>query len=145
MGGAKITNVADPTGSQDVMTMNYGLTNFPVQYTATGNTTNATPTTIATIPLDASTTTFVNAVIVGRCTGGSAGTVNDGLMFVINGAYKMLSGVATQIGLTIPSITQDKFIWNSTINPSSGNVLIQVTGAVNTNISWKVVYQLIKV
>ncbi len=145
MGGVKITNIANPESNQDAMTMLYAMDNFPFKYTATATTTNATPATIATIPLDASTTTLVTAFVVARRTGGSAGTAEDGLAFVINGAFKMISGVATQIGLSLPTIVQDKFIWNANLIVSSGNVLVQGTGAINTNINWKVVYQIIKV
>lgn len=145
MAGATITNMADPVNLQDAMTMGFTQVNFPQQYTFSGTTTTATPATLATIALDATTTTFITAFVVARCTGGSAGTVNDGLGFVVNGAFKMIAGAATQIGLSLPTTAQDKFVWGATLVPSSGSVIVQASGATNTNISWKVIYQLIKV
>ena len=44
----------------------------------TTTTTNATPKSIATIPIPASTTVMIEMQVVGRRTGGAAGSAEDG-------------------------------------------------------------------
>lgn len=105
------------------------------------NTTNATTTTIVTVAIPSSTTVMINAKIVARRTGGSAGTAEDGAAYIIAAAYKNVSGTATEIGESSIFSAEDQAAWAVTVTPSSGNALIQVTGAANNNITWSCAYQ----
>lgn len=103
-------------------------------------TTNNTQTTIATVAIPSSTTVMIKAHITARRTGGSAGTAEDGAAYIIAGAYKNVAGTATEISESAIFTAEDQAGWNATINVSSGNALIQVTGATNNNIDWTISY-----
>ena len=100
-------------------------------------TTDATLTTVATIPIPASTSVMMEIHVVGRRTGGSAGSAEDGAGYIIQALYKNVAGVATLIGLgNLDFTAESQIAWNATHAVSGGNVLVRVTGAVNNNISW---------
>lgn len=103
------------------------------------NTTDATVTTLATIPLKASYTYLIEARVVARRTGGSAGAVDDGAVYVIRGGYTMVGGVATAISGTTPQAAftdEDQAGWAATLDTSGTTVRVRVTGAVNNNVTW---------
>lgn len=100
-------------------------------------TTNAGVTTLATVTIDASTTTFLEAHIAARRTGGVAGTAEDGAGYVIRATYKNVAGTPTLIGAINADYTaEDQAGWNATFVIGGATVIVQVTGAVNNNISW---------
>ena len=99
-------------------------------------TTDATTTTLHTIAIPASTTVGIEAVVVARRTGGTAGTAEDGGMFKITEVFNNLAGTATSIGnLQNLSASSTGFL-TVALTPSGGNVLIEVTGELDTNITW---------
>lgn len=105
-------------------------------------TTDATLTTIATVAVPSNTTLMLEAHIVARRTGGTGGTAQDGAAYVVRGAYKNVAGTATIIGAVNADFTaEDQAAWAATFNVSGGNVLIQVTGAANNNVTWHVTYK----
>lgn len=108
---------------------------------ATVATTNATITTIATIVIPSGTTVMIEAKVVARRTGGSAGTAEDGAGYVIYAAYKNAAGTATEIGETAVFTAEDQAGWTCGISGSGANALIRVTGAANNNIDWMVMYR----
>jgi len=99
-------------------------------------TVDATVTTILTIPIPSNTITHIRACIQARRTGGSSGTAEDGAAYEIQGAFKNVAGNATLIASTTNFAAEDQVGWNAAFNASSGNVLIQVTGASGNNITW---------
>jgi hypothetical protein len=100
-------------------------------------TTDGTPTTINTIAIPASTTVMIEARVVARRTGGTAGSAEDGAGYVVRGCYKNSAGSATIIGSVNADFTaESQSTWAATFNTSSGNVLLQVTGAANNNVTW---------
>lgn len=102
-------------------------------------TTNNTATTIHTVAIPASTTVGIQVVVVSRRTGGSAGTAEDGAMYVRYATYKNVAGTATLIGaVSSPHTAEDQAGWDVTFNVSGSNVQIQVTGATNNNVTWHV-------
>lgn len=111
--------------------------------TNTISTTTNAVTTISTIALTASTTTFIDAYVVARRTGGAVGTAEDGLAVHIEGGFKMVGGVATQIGTTtIVSSAKDQAGWGVIFTPTAGNVLIQINGANANLVDWEVWYKI---
>ena len=100
-------------------------------------TTDATTTTVATVPIPASTTVLLEIYVVARRTGGSAGSAEDGAGYLTQALFKNVAGVATQIGLgNLDYSAESQIAWNSSFAVSGGNVNVTVTGAVNNNISW---------
>lgn len=100
-------------------------------------TTDATVTTIHTIAIPASTTVALVAYVDARRTGGAAGTAEDGAFYIRAATFKNVAGTATQIGATTAIHTnEDQAGWDVTFAVSGGNALVQVTGAVDNNITW---------
>lgn len=104
-------------------------------------TTDGNATTLATIAIPATTTVMIEARVVARRTGGSAGVAEDGATYIVAGAYKNVAGTATEIGEGSLFSAEDQAGWACTLTPSSGNVLLQVTGATNNNVSWSATYR----
>lgn len=99
-------------------------------------TTNATVTTLSTIPIPATTTTAITGYVTARRTGGAAGTAEDGALYRVEAVYKDVAGTPTSIGSAVTVIGESQAGWDVTLAVSGTNVLVQVTGAVNNNISW---------
>lgn len=101
-------------------------------------TTDATATTLLTIPLTDNRTSQVVVDVVARRTGGSAGTAGDGASYRIIGTFRRVSaGGATLIGsVTAAHTAESQSGWDATITASGNDALIRVTGAANNNISW---------
>lgn len=110
--------------------------------TATVSTTNATVTTIATIPIPSNTTVLIEGKVVARRTSGVAGSAQDGAGYIIAGTFKNISGTATDIGTSSIYSAEDQAAWSVGFNKSGGNALVQVTGATDNNIDWKIYYKL---
>jgi|SRR3990167_2584333 len=117
----------------------------PAIVTGYVTTTDATVTTVLTITLDVSTTTLIEAYILGRRTGGAAGAAEDGAAYLVRGVYKVIGGVATQIGLTQSVVGEDQAGWDGTLNVSGQTVRVRVTGAAANNVAWKAETQIWKV
>lgn len=102
------------------------------------NTTNATPATLLTIAIPASTTVEIEMSVIARRTGGTAGTAEDAAAYRRIGTYKTVAGVVTLVGaLTTIHVVEDQAGWEATLVISGTNVIVQVTGATNNNVSWQ--------
>jgi hypothetical protein len=100
-------------------------------------TTDATTTTLLSISLLPSRTTFLRAQVIARRTGGSGGSAEDGAAYLFVAAYKMVSGTATLIGsVNALHTAEDQAGWAATFTVSGGSVLLRVTGAADNNVSW---------
>jgi hypothetical protein len=126
MGGNRFRRVA--TANQDVY-----------HWATTVNTTAATETTIATIPITASRTYFVETIITARRTGGVAGTADDGASYVRRGTYTTKAGTVTLMGSvqTIGTDAEDQAGWDTTLTISGTNVLVRGTGAADNHVTWQ--------
>lgn len=100
-------------------------------------TTDATPTALATIALDAFKTTQFQCWVTARRTGGVSGTAEDGAAYNVQVAYKVVGGAATEIAAeTLTVIGEDQAGWTVTWAPSAGNAVMSVTGAASNNVTW---------
>lgn len=100
-------------------------------------TTDATVTTIRTIPITASRTYRIHAEVVARRTGGASGTADDGATYTREWAFTTKSAVVTQLGADATLFTaEDQAGWDVDANVSGTNVLIQVTGASGNDVTW---------
>lgn len=104
--------------------------------TGRASTTDATVTTLQTIPITPNRTYLIDSHIVARRTGGAAGTADDGAAYIRRAMVTTKVGVVTinavQDGLT----QEDQAGWDATFDVSGTNVRIRVTGAINNNINW---------
>lgn len=111
----------------------------PIQITYQNRvaTTDATVTTIHTFTVPTSTTYMIEAKVIARRTGGSAGSAEDGAGYVIRGTYKNTAGTVAIIGSVNADYTAESQAgWNATFTTSGATVLCQVTGALNNNVTW---------
>lgn len=116
--------------------LNLSAKTYPVH--ARVATTDATVTTIRTMPVPVNHTLLITGYVVARRTGGSAGSTNDGAAYEIMVVAKNTVGTAAEIAAeTLRVIGEDQAGWTVTCAASSGNILVQVTGAVDNNISWR--------
>lgn len=101
-------------------------------------TTDATVTTINTIAIVASNTYMLKVKVVARRTGGTAGTADDGATYWKSASYTTKAGTVTLLGAVrnIMTDNEDQAAWDVTFLVSGTNVLIQVTGAINNDITW---------
>jgi hypothetical protein len=99
-------------------------------------TTDATVTTLQTIPITANRTYFIKSVIIARRTGGTAGTADDGAAYEIATGYTTKAGTVTAI--VVPTVLEraDVGTYDADFTISGTNVLVEVTGVVDTNITW---------
>ncbi len=138
-----------PTASVHINRGTLGSAVLKVESTATNDdpgytiyqgrvaTTDATLTTLHTLAIPVTTTVMIKGAIVARRTGGVSGTAEDGAAYEFTAAYKNVAGTATAIGTpTITVIGEDQAGWDAQLNASSGNVLIQVQGATDNNVTW---------
>jgi len=150
IGGGRmgIGNVA-PAATLHVTQATVGSEVFRIESTATNDdpadkffhgrvaTTDATVTTINTVTIPASTTVGMEVTVRARRTGGTAGTAEDGAHYVRYATYCNVAGTATIVGsVTSAHTAESQGGWDVTFNVSSGDVQIQVTGALDNNVSW---------
>jgi hypothetical protein len=102
-------------------------------------TTNATLTTIATIATVVSSVMLLEVRVTGIRTGGTVGTVGDCATYMRTVRVKNVSGTVTLLNLQSDFTSEDQAAFNSTISVSGTDILVQVQGATNNNMTWKAV------
>lgn len=102
---------------------------------STVNTTTATPTTLATTPIATNTTVVFSILVGARRTGGSSGTTGDAAYFFLRGRAKNIAGTVT-LQDVISDESAEQVAWNADLVVSGTDVILQVTGATNNNITW---------
>lgn len=132
-----LTDVRERQKLRDYLLDLYGFAGLKPIF-ATVRTTDATVTTLATLPLEDSSTYQMVADVVARRTGGSAGSAGDGASYRLLGTfYRVSAGNATLIGtVTTVHSAESQGAWSATLTASGTDVLVRVTGAANNNISW---------
>lgn len=100
-------------------------------------TTDATVTALLRVEVPTNKTVMLDACVVARRTGGSAGTNGDSAFYHITGAYKNIAGVLTGIGSPVLDAGEDQAAWNVAFTSSGSYAVVTVAGAVNNNITWE--------
>lgn len=104
------------------------------------NTTDATQTSVTTVTVPTDSALLIEARIVGRRTGGTAGAAQDAAVYVRTARYKNVAGTVTINNLQSDYTSEDQAGWNGTLDASGTTARIRVTGAANNNITWTVTY-----
>lgn len=110
---------------------------YGIRFKAQVKTTNSTVTAIARVKVATGKTVMMQAHIVARRTGGSAGATGDSAFYVLTGAYKNIAGVLTGIGSPSLIAGEDQAGWNVGFTSSSLDAVITVQGAANNEITWE--------
>ena len=103
----------------------------------TVNTTNATVTTISTVPTVTDTVMILEVKVMGRRTGGAAGSAGDSATYIRTVRVKNIGGTVSLASLQSDFTSEDQSSFNATISVSGTNAIVQVTGAANNNMTWK--------
>ena len=70
-------------------------------------------------------------------TGGTAGAAGDSAGYVRKALYKTVAGTTSLVGAVLDDYTaEDQAGWDCTITFSTNTLQVQVTGAVDNNITW---------
>ncbi|CAB4125128.1 hypothetical protein UFOVP53_65 [uncultured Caudovirales phage] len=107
------------------------------------STTDATVTPIASVAIPTNSVVMLKAKIVGRRTGGTAGTVMDSAAYERTAKFKNIAGTVTIANLQSDYTSEDQAAFNGTIVVNGTNAEIQVKGAANNNMDWTVTYEVI--
>lgn len=140
--GSVYVNLTNTSGGQGYFILsNTGIesNNISYRYLHYIQTTNATTTTLSNITtLAVSKSILVEARIVAKRTGGSSGTDGDSAMYVRRAGFKRDStNPSAAVGAVQDVFTvEDQAGWDATIALSTNDVIVQVTGAANNNITW---------
>lgn len=110
-------------------------------YPSSAATTDATVTTIQTVNVPAAIcSTWVEAKVMARRTGGTSGNVSDCAYFRVVGLfYYGGSGSVTMVGTsTVKEVIPSGTAYDVNIAPGTGaTIIVTVTGVATTNISWQ--------
>lgn len=110
---------------------------YGIRTQAKVKTTDATTTALIRTKLSSSKTVMIQAFIVARRTGGSAGADGDSAFYVLTGAYKNIAGVLTGIGSPDLIGGEDQAGWDVGFTTSGTDVIVTVLGAANNDITWE--------
>jgi len=103
-------------------------------------TTDNTTTTAATVAVPTDTVMFIEARIVARRSGGSAGSSGDSAVYVRSAKFKNIGGTVSLLNLQTDYTSEDQGAWNGTLVVSGANALVSIKGASNNNVTWTVTY-----
>ena len=127
-----------------VFTTMYG-NDVPTQ-SGTVSTTDATVTTILTIPITTNSQTTLQVTVAARRTGGSGGAAADGASYIRGVSVKDNAGTPTIIGSSAMMTDQEsQAAWDVTFDISTTNLRVRVTGAANNNIDWSATARILSV
>lgn len=98
-------------------------------------TTNATVTTLHTFATSTDLNYKIYVEVSARRTGGSAGAVGDSGLMSGTIRVKNVSGTLTTLNSTTDNSSADQ-AWTISWTTSGTNILLQVTGTVNNNVTW---------
>lgn len=99
-------------------------------------TTNATPTALATLAIPANSRVMARFAIQGYQHGGSTGSAGDGASFIRTIAAKRESGTATLNKTQTDFTDKDVGTFDLSFAASTNDVVGTVTGGANRNIAW---------
>jgi hypothetical protein len=110
---------------------------YSIKTTAKITTTDAATTGLVRVPVPDGKTVMIQAMIVARRTGGSAGAAGDSAFYVLTGAYKNVAGVLT--GIATPNLYggEDQGSWNVGFSTLGSDAVVTVEGAVNNDVTWE--------
>ncbi|TVM02753.1 MAG: hypothetical protein CV087_08800 [Candidatus Brocadia sp. WS118] len=100
-------------------------------------TTDATVTPLQRIEVKTDTSIYIEARVIARRTGGSAGAAGDSAFYVIQAGFKNISGTVSLIASTILNGGEDQASWDLGFAIDGTQAVLVGTGAVNNNISWQ--------
>jgi hypothetical protein len=100
-------------------------------------TTDATATTILTLATITDSVKMIEVRVAARRTGGTGGTAGDVGSYIKKATFKNVGGAVSQVGSTTDDhVAESQAGWDVAFSVSGTNVLVQVTGAADNNVTW---------
>lgn len=119
------------------LVINTGNDGFSEKYIGLVTTTNATSSNTTLFTAPANRSVLLEARVVATRTGGTAGTAGDSAGYIRRALYKTTGGTTSLVGTIQDDFTQeDQVGWDCTLIISTNDIQLQVTGAINNNITW---------
>lgn len=109
---------------------------FQIQQ-STVNTTDATATEIASIPVPNNSSLLLEIRVIGRRTGGTGGSTGDSAHYIRTARYKNISGAVSVHSVQSDYTSEDQAGWGIILGVNGSNARVQVTGAANNNVTWE--------
>jgi hypothetical protein len=131
--------ITEPTIGNEVLRLQSTATNDDPNYRAfqaRGATTDATVTSIFAHTITDNNTYLFTAHVVARRTGGTGGTTGDSASYIVRGSYKRNGAGPVQVAQGKSFTAEDQAGWDAAFAISGNDVQLQVTGAVNNNVTW---------
>lgn len=110
---------------------------FSLRFHETTYTTDNTVTPLQRVDVGTNKSVLIEARVIARRTGGSAGTAGDTAWYVLQGGFKNISGTVSLIASSILNGGEDQAGWNLAFAISGTQVVVVGTGATNNNITWE--------
>jgi hypothetical protein len=130
-----------PTLGSEVIRLESVATNddvVEVTYQNRAATTNNTATALHTLATASNFSYALEATVLARRTGGTAGAVGDTARYKILACYKNIAGVVTIVGVVNRTIDENVAGYDANFAINGTNIETRVTGVNNTNITWHV-------
>lgn len=148
-GGEVEIIIGEDSGGQNSAALKLGSSGNPGQntrYFLEVSTTDAAATTLFTHSPLTSSLNYYELRVRALRTGGTAGSAQDSAAYVVRAAYKRVGSAAPTIvgAITAEYTAEDQAGWDCTFAVSGNNVLVQVTGALDNNVSWRGELKIIK-
>lgn len=100
-------------------------------------TTDATQTNLYTFTIPTGVTYSIEATVIAKRTGGSAGTTGDSLKWTFSGVLNNPSGTVGVVGTPNTNLQRNNSNWAVSTSVAGSTAIIKVTGVANNNISWQ--------
>lgn len=100
-------------------------------------TSGSSPTVLQRIAIKESRATYIEALVVARRTGGTAGTDSDSAYYKLQGLFKNKSGTIYQVGAIVKDSSEDQAGWDCTFYADGTDVVVSATGASGNDIKWE--------
>jgi hypothetical protein len=126
----QVQNTSGGSKTFEVYVWAYDLQAILGKYRGNVSTTDATITTILTLPVPTDKTQLLDVNIVGRDSGGA-----DSAVYSFKAMAENSSGTVT-VSIVSSQIYEDVSGWDATVTTSGSDVLVRVTGAAATNVDW---------
>lgn len=110
---------------------------FSISFKEKTLTTDATVTALQRIAVPNNQSVYIEAIVIARRTGGSAGTAGDTAFYKRCGCFKNIAGTLSQVGSTVADTGEDQAGWDCSFASSGTNIVLTATGAINNNITWE--------
>jgi hypothetical protein len=100
------------------------------------NTANATPTALLSVATTSNSAVVLDSLVLGRRTGGSAGSSGDCAAYILRALAKNVAGTLTIVAQSTTVIGESQAAWDVAAAVSTTTLQVKVTGAANNNVSW---------